>query len=202
MDEIELLRKKYITTNMPENLKKRWDKLEPKLGNQEKPTSRHYRLEALVLAVLGIFLGTVGMVRAARPGDTLYPVRIIVDNTQAKVTGNQEKVVEKRADDILEVRDDPKRLEDAINRYGQTVKEATEAVKPSQKIELKQTLQKQQEKFKKEAQTSPALSAKMEKIIKAGEAKEGDIKGVKTNNEVPEKAKGKNQNKAAPKKEK
>lgn len=193
MDRLDDLRKKYISTDPPQSLGKGWSGIEEKLGAQETPSSftTHY-IGTLALSFLLLSLLIVGAAKASKPGDKLYPLKIITDKAEAKITRNPELKIERRAEDIIRVSDDPKRLDDAIIRYQKTVKEATQEVKPTKANKLQQTLQRQEEKFKVQAKFHPALSEKLDEIIKVEQRVEGQVEGVENDDRRQEKGKVKN----------
>ncbi|MCL5784603.1 MAG: hypothetical protein M1142_04615 [Patescibacteria group bacterium] len=178
MNEIDKFREIYISCPQPDNLE-RWDQIETKLGKQD--SSRPYIPSSLITAVVGIFLFSatlVGVAQAAKPGDHLYPLKILTDNTIAAVARNPELKVQKRAEDIIKVSSDSGRLEDAIKHYQQTVNDAKKEVqeKSQDQQKLKQTLKDQDKKFTEEAKKEPAFSSKLPEIINEDKKIEGEIK--------------------------
>ncbi|MCL5784886.1 MAG: hypothetical protein M1142_06065 [Patescibacteria group bacterium] len=194
MDELETLRKKYIAVSKPDNLD--WSSLESRLGSQEQPKSwpvKQFLLSiTAIVIVLSIFTGAA---QAARPGDQLYPLRILTDNLMAKVSGDSSQVIEKRAEDIIKVSNDPKKLGQAIEHYQQTVEDISrEASGPAKKQELKTVLKKQEQKFAAEAKKNPASQPQLNQLINQTQKDEGEVKGTKTKAKDQDQEKDNHQN--------
>lgn len=191
MNEIDQFRKIYISCPKPNGSTKRWDQIEGKLGKQASP---NFRIPPSLMALLiGAFLLsaiTVGVAQAAKPGDAIYQLKILTDNTISTITNNPDLKVKRRAEDVIKVSNDPKKLDNAIRHYQQTVEEVKEKTqKPQNQQKLQQTIEDQEEKFKEAAKKNPAFLNKLPEIIKKKQEIEEEVKGVKIENKSTEKDK-------------
>ncbi len=87
-ERIEKLKKVYLATEISEQeINKRWQDLEMLLGEQNRRDyapifMRSFAILSLVLLCMG---GLVAFAQAAKPGEILYPVKVLSENTVKKV---------------------------------------------------------------------------------------------------------------------
>lgn len=151
------------------------------LPAQNRPYA--YKLKALIviLAVV-IFSGSAfGVSQAASPGTSLYPLKLASDEILAKVTGRQELKIEKRAQEVIEsTNTSQKQQEEALKEFQKALDETEEEAKKSGKSEaFRQTLDSQENKFKKAQEKNP--SHHLEEAIKRTKNAKGEVQGKKDN---------------------
>ncbi len=180
--KLEELRKSYINIS-DNNPDKEWKKLESKLGDQNAYNSP-VPYSKIVLSLIGALIilgGFGGVVQAAEPGDTFYPIKVLADNIVAKATNNPSLIIERRGDDVLKVSNDPKKLDDAIEHYQEAVKDSENMASSSaRKEEVKKEINIQGRKFEDEARKNPASSEKLRRAASETQKGNGEVKGLKT----------------------
>jgi hypothetical protein len=178
---IEQLRKIYLKTPIPTDLENNgWSRVKSGLdkrgGFNPRLIQRPIALFISLLLVLTVLTATV---QAANPGDVLYPVKLLSDQIQAKVTNNPQKVIEKRAGEIVKMSDQaPEKVDRAVEEYQKAVVKTQTTVKEEDKVELKKTLSVQQERLEKIGDKHPEISDKVEKAIEDTKKAQGEIKGA------------------------
>lgn len=134
-------------------------------------------------AVTLLFLGSVvGAAQAAKPGDKLYSVKVLADRVLAQVTGNYEVKVQRRAAEVIET---SKSIEStpagdqASREYQKALDEAKmKAVRSGTQEDLLETLEKQEEKFKKESDGNGLNKGKLDEAIEQTEKVKDEIQNV------------------------
>ena len=67
----------------------------------------------------------IGVAQAAKPGSPLYQVKILSDNLIAKITGNQEIKIEKRAQEVIDLATgSEEHLDEATKEYQKALDQA------------------------------------------------------------------------------
>lgn len=178
-DQIDKLRKEYIKAS-PDSLDALWQDLSGRLPIQNR--ARSLSVTRALIFALTILLATGGLLGAAqagKPGDLLYPVKLLADEIVANITGKLELKIEKRAEEVIEsVKGSPKQQEEALREYQKTLEEIKEqAQKRGKKDQLKEALEKQEEKLKNAQQQNP--SQNLQEAIEHTQTVKGEVQGQK-----------------------
>ncbi len=193
MENIENLKKIYLKTPIPKDLSD-WEQVKTRL--EEKPRlslSTYFQKGAFAFAVVLISLTTVAVgAQAAKPGDTLFPVRVMSDQIKAKITNTPSVPVEKRAQDIIDVSKSPSpRLDQAVTAYQKALDKSTQEVNKNnvitQEENLKDTLSKQEQKLEEVKKKNPDSSKKLDEAINQTKKAQGEVKGASFNKGEDEK---------------
>jgi len=149
------------------------------LPAQNRPHT--YRIKALIVTLAAVlFSGSAfGISQAASPGTSLYPVKLASDEILAKVTGSQELKVKKRAQEIIESASaSQKQQEEALEEFQKALDQTgKEAEKSGKSEKFRQTLDSEEEKFKKAQEKNP--SQNLEEAIKRTKNAKGEVRGQK-----------------------
>lgn len=115
-----------------------WKRLSDTLPARRYNRQFHSVWGAVLVACIGVLIsvvGTVGFAQTARPGDALYPIKVLSQTVTAKVMRKPEKIIEKRTDDVIKEMQQkdrgasPQRLEKALNEYESSLEETKRSVK-------------------------------------------------------------------------
>lgn len=179
---LEDLKKDYIKTQAPSS---NWINFESKLTAQSpnlRPAIKG-SLTAFVLSTL-IFSTVVGSAQAAKPGQTLYPLKILSDNVVAKITGKYEVKIEKRAQDVIDVSQKSESdLDEATKAYSETLEQTKkEAQKTQTQEKFKKTLEVQEQKLKEAQQKNSNVQDKLQDVIERTQEVRGEVKGQSESN--------------------
>lgn len=185
-DQLDKLRKQYIKTSPASHLiDQSWQNLSGELTsqNQSSPLPAT-RILIFVLAIILTTSGLVGAAQAAKPGNVLYPLELILDEIASNITGKEEIKIEKRAQEVIEsVESSQKQQEEAIIQYQKTLEDTKEEAQQSgRQQEFRQTLEKQEEKFQDAATKNPGAQEKLQEVIKQTQRAKEEVKGQKDEN--------------------
>lgn len=165
-------------------IEKSWDTVRRRLPQQDEPKKYYYPAAFMFASMLlFFFLGTIGVSQASRPGDVLYPVKVLSDKVAAKVTGNYHTKVEKRATEVIREADrSPERLEEATKAYKDSLEQAKrEAQRDSKdKPEIRKTLEKQEERLKNIHASSSASQKLIRETVSQTQRVREEVKGVQS----------------------
>lgn len=152
------------------------------LNPQKAPNRMVVHIPGLIFAIFTLLIlgGFLITAQTAKPDTLLYPLKLLSDNLIAKVSGRPEIKIEKRGQEVIDLaRSSQDKLDDAANRYQKTLEETKqEAQKAGRQQEFKNTLEKQEKKFKDAASQDPSLSTRLENTIRQTEETKGQVKGV------------------------
>lgn len=182
--ELESLRKDYIKTE-PTNylIHDGWRDLSLKLDSKQ---SRVFP-KAFALIALIIFLSSavVASAQAAKPGQALYPVKILSENVYAQVTGSQQFKIERRAQEVIDLSGKSSdNLDVATQEYQKTLGETKpQNGSEEERQKFTEALEKQEEKFKKAIEKNPQSQEKLQEVIKETEKAKGQVQGQKDEKE-------------------
>jgi ElaB/YqjD/DUF883 family membrane-anchored ribosome-binding protein len=184
-DLLERAKGEYLETPVSEYLKYNgWQDLRVKLADRDRAWKFLILGRGLAFAAIVIFLTgvTVVVAQAAKPGDGLYNVKVLADRVYAKVTGNYEIAIQRRADDVINSTGNRSRgdAESAKEEYKSVLNEAKKELENSgDKEEIKKSLEEQVNRFKKEIGKNSGDEEQLDEIIKETEKIKGEVKGDK-----------------------
>ena len=115
-----------------------------------------------------------------KPGDLLFPLKVISEKVAVRAGVNPEISVVRRADDLIDQsKKDPTAAEKAAEEYKKTLEQTKQdAQKSGNTKEFKQTLKAQELKFT-EAQKEDHGSTELKKAIEETQKVNGEVKGEK-----------------------
>ncbi|MBI2594180.1 hypothetical protein HYW39_00620 [Candidatus Curtissbacteria bacterium] len=166
-EHLEKIRKDYIKVEPPSYLVRIW--------------TLRKGLALVSFALLVSVVTVFGVAQAAKPKDPLYPVKILSENLVAKVTGDYEIKVERRAQELIDLSSQsPQNLDEATRLYQETLDKAEkEAQKVGRGQEFRQTLDQQEEKLREAQRANPAAQQQLENAIWHIQQAKGDVQGEK-----------------------
>ncbi|GEM_PF-5502152 len=190
-EKLESLKKEYLKTKTSDYLVNYgWSNLESRLNNQTE--QRHLafinpaRIALAFSAFLIIFAVPFVFSQNAKPGESLYPLKIASDTVTAKVTGNYEANIEKRAQEVIQTSENGESFEEASKQYQQTIDEAknkAERGDEAKKEELRKKLEEQEKKFEGANKESQKSKKRLEEIRDKTRQIRGEVKGNKDEKE-------------------
>src|SRR3989344_8935661 len=160
-DQLQNLRRQYIKTPIPAHFAQNsWLDLSSKLSSAGQIHPSHLR-QTVILSIATILLmitAITGVAQAAKPGSPLYQVKILSDNLIAKITGNQEIKIEKRAQEVIDLATgSEEHLDEATKEYQKALDQAKQELQKSgRQQEFKEVLEEQEEKFREAQEKNPA----------------------------------------------
>ena len=182
MQNLENLKKIYLKTPIPKELSD-WKQLKPRLEEGHRIyLPAYFQKGAFMFAVVLLFLTTmVASAQAAKPGDRLFPIRILSDEIKAAITNTPSSPVEKRAQDIIDVSKSPSpKLDQAVTEYQKALDRSTQEVNKNngstQEENFKNTLSKQEQKLEEVKKENPDSSKKLDEAIDQTQKAQGEIK--------------------------
>ncbi len=183
-DQLENLRKEYRNLTPPVYLVHQgWSDLANQLDERQTTDLRLLFGKGLVFAsvILLLFGGLVTAAQAAKPGETLYPVKLLSDSVAARVSGKPEITVEKRGQEIIDLSQKPsEQLNEATKQYQKALDDSARQAKDSGKQQdFEKALDNQKQKFEREIEKNPQ-SKGLEDAIKKTEQTQGQVQGQKT----------------------
>lgn len=147
--------------------------------------ARSITFAAIILAVLiGASFTLVYASQNALPGDTLYPIKRFSEDVTSVISGNIQKKVEKRAEDVVgavKKKEDEEVLKEAVKEYEKAISDTKRMVKSEEREDFKEKLRKQEELFEETVKESPVLKDELKEAIDVSrKGRENDeIKGIK-----------------------
>lgn len=166
---LEILKKDYEKTEATMHLKMQgWSELEKRIDLiSPKPARPRWFNFAVTCALILLFAGSlftaVATAQAALPGDVLYPVKLLSEKIVQKTSGNNQVVVDHRADEIvgLSKKDDvnKEQLQQVVIEYKQSVDQAKQDIQISGKpsINFQNQLDEQHSEFDKISRDHPDI---------------------------------------------
>lgn len=179
----EYYRKEELNSDQLERL---WLQLSAKLPDKQDAVHRYSPSFAMASLLIIVVLGlSFQLVSAAQPSSALYPVRLIADNLGARVTGNYDKVLEKRAEDIIKAakKQSVVEVKEAAKAYSESLRSVKTASPSSQKKEnVRETLRKATQKLKTVTPANSQAKTIIENAIKSTSQTVQEVKGVRGEN--------------------
>lgn len=190
-EQLELARKNYIKSSVGD-IDQSWAALQTRLGAQQHfylPKSASKTL--IIVAVLLTFAQVP--IEAAKPGQFLYPVKLLSDEVIAEISGKLDYKVNRRAQEIIDLSEgNSSNLEEAQTQYRQTLEDVKkEAQKSSRQEQFDKILEQQQQRFEKAIEKNPSGRSHLEEAIKKTKEAKSPVKG--TREEQPQNPKGNQQ---------
>lgn len=187
-EELKKLKVEYRETQVPQYLiYNGWVDVRVKLADR-KSVSFWFFVRRIALAVLFlalIFTGVVTTSQAAAPGDFLYPVKVASQNLYAKISGDYQKPIENRTQDVVKSSSGQDgNLDEAIKSYENTLNQSKNQAQDSQsRDQFKATLQDQEQQLKQAQDESRNQQdrEKLQQVIDKTSQLQGDIKGARDN---------------------
>jgi len=143
------------------------------------------RISLAVLFLALIFGGVVTTSRAVAPGDFLYPVKVAGENLYAKISGNYQRPIENRIQDVVKTSSQGDgNLDEAIKQYENTLDQSRNQSQDQQsRDQFKATLQDQADELRQaqEKSTNQKDREKLQQVIERTNEVRGEIKGAKDN---------------------
>lgn len=161
--EMKKFKRAYLETKpSPEFLEKGWQDLQGKIAHAEQTRRRFYAFysrpvifAAMLIFILGSFAGLVGASANSLPGEPLYSLKRLSEETISLTTGNNLVKVDNRAKEIIKLSEDKKgssKLQKAVDEYKTAVFEATRSGRNKQ--EVKEELKQNETEFRQRQGTS------------------------------------------------
>ncbi len=188
--EFSRLKREYQETKTPDYLiYNGWTNVRSQLMDRKFGSFwlvfRRISLAALFLAL--IFGGVVTTSRAAAPGDFLYPVKVASENLYAKLSGNYQKPIENRTQDVIKTSGQGDgNFDEAIKQYNNTLDQSKNQPQDEKsRDEFKATLQDQEDQLRQaqEHSSNSQDREKLQQVIEKTNEVQGEIKGVKDSSE-------------------
>lgn len=184
MKELENLKKEYLKIQTPQYLNRDgWYEISQKLDSQDKVANsmlftRGLTFAAVTVLLLGSLFTTS---QAAKPGAILYPVKILSDDVVARITGNYEANIEKRAQEVIDTQNSRENFDKASEEYLNTLKKSKRnAQEPDKREQFKKTLEEQEQKLKDAQEEDQSQNEKFKEIIDETRKARGEVEGVKS----------------------
>ncbi len=151
---LEKIKDEYQNTKLPQYLiYNGWADLKFKLPEKQNHFWKINIGRGIIFASTCILITTflLAGAQASKPGDALFPVKIFSEDIRATITGNYQQKIENRAQDILDLSTKSQdKLDQAIEKYQQTVKESLEKTKDDQKYnDLNKSIERHNQEIKK-----------------------------------------------------
>ena len=165
------LKEDYEKTDATWHLKMSgWNELSKRIGLLETPRRKSpFLYFAVGFAVLLIFLaGTIQIAQAALPGDTLYPVKILSEKFIEGTSGNNQIVIDHRAQEIVGLSNkdqiNSENLKQAVTEYKISVDQAKHKSESDGKLNenLTHKLEKQHSQFEQIGREHPDIQKEIE----------------------------------------
>lgn len=191
-DQLELARKNYIKSSVGD-VDQSWADLQTRLPAQQHFYLPKSRSKTLIIAAVLLTLASVQTIEAAKPGQLLYPVKLLSDEVIAEISGKLDYKVNRRAQEIIDLSEgNSSNLEEAQTQYQQTLEDVKrEAQKSGRQEQFDKILEQQQQQFEKAIEKNPSAQSHLEEAIKKTKEAKGLIKG--TQEEQPQNPKGNHQ---------
>lgn len=188
-DKLENLKREYLKTETPSYLHLHgWDDISQKLSQAEEKRFSTRPAFALAFAVVVLLAFTSTLVFASqpsKPGDNLYQVKILSDKVYSEITGDYQTAIDKRAQEVIELKDEPNgRFDQAAEEYQQALDEAKDKTKGSdenKKEQLRQKLEDKEKEFEGLSKENTKNQNKLQDVADQTRRTRGEVKGEKDN---------------------
>jgi len=186
-EQLNNLKKEYLKTEMPHYLQNYgWQNLESRLAEVKSPQFSFFPKRAFAFAVLSVIIlliSTLAISQKSKPGQTLYPVKVLSDQVYSQVTGNYEATIEKRAQEVIDTSGNGESFEEASKEYQKTLDEAKEKAKDEneeKKEELRKKLEQQEKRFENaQKEENQKSKNRLNDILERTRRTRGEVKGSK-----------------------
>lgn len=180
-NQLDQIKAEYLGIKTPKKLEVQgWDNVSVRLKSKSLMSSWSKGFVFLSIALLVISGGLFGLYQislASIPGNPLYPVKILGEKVIEKTTGNNQVVINHRADEIVNLaqqkESDTQKLETSVIEYKKVVTQTQEKVTSSNNEEeaktLQENLEKHNEKFHKVIEENPGAEKELEDAINVSE---------------------------------
>ena len=199
-EQIQQLKEFYKqTTIRQDRVDELWMQLSNKLPDKQDTAHRYSPSFAMASLLVIVILGlSFQVVSAAKPTSILYPVRLLADTIGAKVTGNYDLVVEKRADDIINAakKKSPAAIHEAAKAYTDSLENVKTASSSSEKKgHVREALKRSEQKLKTITPANPQSKSIIDNAIKSTSQTVQDVKGARNDNRGSETSEERRQDK-------
>ncbi len=182
-DKLKQLKEEYQKIEIPGYLTSNgWLDLSLRLPGKGEFSWRLIFGRGLIFASIFLVLSgsVVGVSQAARPGELLFPVKVLSEKVAAKVVGDPDISVVRRADDLIDQsKKDSEAADTASEEYKKTLEQGRQDAQESGRTqEFKKTLEEQEEKLNEE-QDNEHERPEIQKAIEETERVRGEVKGEK-----------------------
>lgn len=183
-DYLEKLRKEYIgITSSAYLMQHGWADLRPQLEAKRTLALPSLFGKSLAFAsiTLLLFASIVSAAQAAKPGNVLYPVKLLSDKVVANITQKPEITVVKRGQEIIDLSQSSNdQLDEANKQYQKALDEsADQANGLGRQEQWQRTLDAQRQKFQNALENSPQSANGLQKAIEQTEKAKGQVQGQK-----------------------
>ena len=189
-EELKKLKEEYRETQIPQYLVYNgWVDVRLKLGDRSHwPFWLFVRRIALAVLFLAlIFGGVVTTSRAAAPGDFLYPVKVASENLYAKISGDYQKPIENRTQEVIKSSSGQDgNLDEAIKQYENTLNQSKNQPQDQEsRQQFKATLQDQEQQLRQahDESENETEREKLQQVIERTSEIQGEIKGERDNHD-------------------
>lgn len=164
-DYLNYLKDKYNETKATRHLRlSGWEDLSRRLSPAEVPQRNWFRSFALALVLLVVFLGgAFQLSQGALPGDFLYPVKILSERIIQKTSGDNEIIVDHRAQEIIGLSQRNQVNKESLERISIEYKEVVDQTKANlekgseMEASFVQKLKKHHSEFERIRQDNPEI---------------------------------------------
>lgn len=186
-DKIQELKKEYEKIVIPDYLiSNGWLDLSLKLPEKGKFSWHLIFARGLVFASIVLFFSgaVVGVSQASKPGDILFPVKVLSEKVAVKAGFNPEISLVRRTNDLIDQsKKDSGATEKASEEYKKTLEQGSQDAQKSGKTkEFKQTLNAQEKKLR-EAQNEDNDSEELKEAVEETVKVQGEVKGERDSGE-------------------
>lgn len=167
------LKTKYQNIETPLHLRESgWEELSGKLEpaplvNRRLWVMRFAFISGIILVISGAFFGFYQVAAASLPGDLLYPVKKFSENIVQRATGDNQIVIDHRAEEIVNLAREKEvktqELQQAVQEYKEVVTEARQEirVKGQEDIQFEKRLEEQHREFDRVAKEAPTSAGEI-----------------------------------------
>lgn len=185
-EDLKKLREEYRETQIPQYLiYNGWVDVRVKLADRKSGAFWFFarRIALAVLFLSLIFGGVVTTSQAAAPGDFLYPVKVASQNLYAKISGDYQKPIENRTQDVVKSSSGQDgNLDEAIKGYENTLNQSKNQTQDQKSREqFKATLENQEQQLKQaqDENKNQQDREKLQQVIEKTNQLQGEIKGAR-----------------------
>lgn len=162
------LKKIYRDIKLPDKqVEKSWQDLRKRIDVSSGIP--YFKFGSVFLSLLFIFLSAIVVfAQTTTPGTTLYPVKILSDQIVAKVSGEPQIPIERRAQDLIEVsKKQPAKVEDASKQYTKALDNVQKETEQNniKRDKVEDSLDKQEYLFKKAIDENPRSARELKKAL-------------------------------------
>ncbi len=182
MESLEKIKKEYINTQTPSHFSQSgWETLQSKLDVQAKYNSHFppYKMASFTLIAILLLGSILTTAQAAKPGSLLYPLKIVSDDTKAKISGDYDTAIKHRAQDVIDSQASQENFDQAAQQYIQTLQKLQQPKNQKNEQALKTTLKEQEQKFRQVQYKDRISQERLREIIRETRKAQGEVEGAK-----------------------